>query len=67
MVVKPAGFIDLIPQLGVARVFFLSAMRAVLGEAKQKWIACEDVGKVVVKALLKPDEFSMIALRFLEK
>jgi uncharacterized protein YbjT (DUF2867 family) len=57
-VVRPVGFMEVIPPAGLARNFMLSTMEAVFGETQQKWIACEDIGKTVARALLQPDQFS---------
>lgn len=55
-VIRPVGFMEVIPPPGVARSFFLGAMKAVFGNTKQKWIACTDIGKAAAKALLQPAE-----------
>lgn len=57
-VIRPVGFMDLIPPAGFGRAFFLGAMKAAFGEVRQKWISCEDIGKVVAKSLLEPDYFN---------
>ncbi|KAF2019491.1 NAD(P)-binding protein [Aaosphaeria arxii CBS 175.79] len=57
-VIRPVGFMDLIPPPGIGRAFFLAAMKAAFGDVKQKWIACEDIGKGAAKALMQPNHFN---------
>ncbi|KAG5808547.1 hypothetical protein H9Q74_002508 [Fusarium xylarioides] len=56
-IVRPVGFMEVIPPPGISRSFFLGAMAALLGNTKQKYIACEDIGKIVATALLSPTIF----------
>lgn len=43
---------EVVPPPGIGRFFFLSAMATLFGTTKQKYIACEDIGKAVATALL---------------
>lgn len=45
------------PPPGIGRALMLSAMASLMGDTKQKYIACDDIGKVVSKALFNPQEF----------
>lgn len=56
-IVRPVGFMEVIPPPGIGRSFFLGAMAALLGNTKQKYITCEDIGKTVAMALLSPKRF----------
>lgn len=56
-VVRPVGFMEVIPPPGWGRYFFLSAMASLMGQTKQKYIACEDIGKAVAAALLDPEKY----------
>lgn len=56
-VVRPVGFMEVIPAPGWGRYFFLSAMASLMGSTKQKYIACEDIGKAVAVILLNPEAF----------
>lgn len=51
---RPVGFMEVIPPPGIGRSFFLGAMAALLGNTKQKYVACDDIGKTVAMALLNP-------------
>lgn len=55
--IRPAGFMEVIPPPGIGRVFFLGAMAALLGQTPQKYIACDDIGRAVAKALLAPAQY----------
>ncbi|KAH6642468.1 hypothetical protein C7974DRAFT_351080 [Boeremia exigua] len=55
-VIRPVGFMDVIPPAGLARTFFLGAMKAVFRNSKQKWIACDDIGSAVARALMGREE-----------
>ncbi|KAH7366767.1 hypothetical protein B0T11DRAFT_274057 [Plectosphaerella cucumerina] len=57
-VVRPVGFMEVIPPPGIGRAFFLGAMASLMGNTKQKYVACDDIGKTVAKALLHPAEFN---------
>jgi uncharacterized protein YbjT (DUF2867 family) len=54
---RPAGFMELIPPPGIGRFFFLGAMASLLGQPRQKYIACDDIGMAVAKALLDPAQY----------
>ncbi|KAI9148875.1 NmrA-like family domain-containing protein [Paramyrothecium foliicola] len=56
-VIRPVGFMEVIPPPGIGRYFFLSAMWSLMGNTKQKYIACDDIGKAVALALINPDQF----------
>lgn len=49
---------EVFPPPGIGRFFFLSAMAALMGKTKQRYVACDDIGKAAAKALTHPDEFS---------
>lgn len=57
-VVRPVGFMEVIPPPGIGRALFLSAMASLMGTTKQKYVACDDIGKAVAEALLRPAAFS---------
>jgi NmrA-like family protein len=57
-VVRPVGFMEVIPPPGIGRAFFLGAMASLMGNTKQKYVACDDIGKTVAKALLHPADFN---------
>jgi uncharacterized protein YbjT (DUF2867 family) len=57
-VVRPVGFMEVIPPPGIGRAFFLGAMASLMGNTKQKYVACDDIGKTIAKALLHPAEFN---------
>lgn len=56
-VVRPVGFMEVVTPPGIGRFFFLSAMAALMGNTKQRYVACEDIGKAVALALLDPAKF----------
>lgn len=53
-IVRPVGFMEVIPPPGIGRFFFISAMAALFGGSKQKWVACQDIGRAVARGLLDP-------------
>lgn len=57
-VVRPVGFMEVFPPPGaLARFFFWGAFAALMGDTKQKYVACDDIGRAVAKALLEPKRF----------
>lgn len=57
-IVRPVGFMEVIPAPGIGRFFFMSAMAALMGNTQQRYIACDDIGKAVAVALNKVNEYS---------
>ncbi|CAH0030523.1 unnamed protein product [Clonostachys rhizophaga] len=57
-IVRPVGFMEVLPPPGIGRFFFMSAMASLMGDTKQKYVACEDIGKAVAAALINPTKFS---------
>ncbi|KAK7223284.1 hypothetical protein V2G26_011287 [Clonostachys chloroleuca] len=55
---RPVGFMEVLPPPGIGRFFFMSAMASLMGDTKQKYVACEDIGKTVAAALINPTKFS---------
>ncbi|KAH8897552.1 NAD(P)-binding protein [Thozetella sp. PMI_491] len=56
-IIRPVGFMDLLPEDAMGQFFFLGAMAAVFGNTKQKWIACKDIGIAASNALLTPEAY----------
>ncbi|KAK7424443.1 hypothetical protein QQX98_000408 [Neonectria punicea] len=56
--IRPVGFMEVIPPPGIGRFFFISAMESLMGNTKQKYISCRDIGKTAAIALLNPDKFN---------
>ncbi|GME61919.1 hypothetical protein CEP52_008575 [Neofusicoccum parvum] len=56
--IRPVGFMEVVPPPGIGRFFFWGAMAALMGATKQKYVACDDIGKAVAKALLNPADFN---------
>lgn len=57
-VIRPVGFMEVVPPPGIGRFFFLSAMAALMGNTKQRYVACKDIGKANAIALLNPERFN---------
>jgi uncharacterized protein YbjT (DUF2867 family) len=57
-VIRPVGFMEVVPPPGIGRFFFLSAMASLMGNTKQKYVACKDIGKANALALLNPEKFN---------
>jgi len=57
-IIRPVAFMDVIPLSGVGRYMTLGLLGAVLGEKKLQFIAVEDIGIVVSKAIAEPEQFS---------
>ncbi|KAK7429843.1 hypothetical protein QQZ08_003688 [Neonectria magnoliae] len=56
--IRPVGFMEVIPPPGIGRFFFLSAMESLMGNTKQKYISCRDIGKAIAIALLNPEKYN---------
>lgn len=53
-IVRPTGFMDVIPPEGFGRSIFPSALRALVKNAPLGYVVCEDIGRVAGKSLLNP-------------
>ena len=56
-IVRPSGFMEVIPPAGIGRAFMLGAFAATLGDHAQPYVSCEDIGRMVAKAVLEPEGF----------
>ncbi|RSL47456.1 hypothetical protein CEP53_009934 [Fusarium sp. AF-6] len=57
-VIRPVGFMEVVPPPGIGRFFFFSAMAALMSNTKQRYVACKDIGKANALALLNPEKFN---------
>lgn len=58
LVIRPVGFIELLPPPGIRHIFFSGAMYALIGNTNRKYIACKNIIKDVIKALLGAYEYT---------
>ncbi|KAH7142169.1 hypothetical protein EDB81DRAFT_723438 [Dactylonectria macrodidyma] len=54
---RPSGLMEVLPPAGVGRAFMLGAFAATLRDVAQPYVACEDIGRMIAKAIREPDNF----------
>lgn len=56
-IIRPVGFMEVIPPPGIGRLLFLSAIATLMGNTQQRYVACDDIGKAVATTLIRPEKY----------